>query len=201
MDSRNPNCGLWDFPAAFGKALHSETWLEHCILTGSGVRCQSAGKSKWKSQQGGNMRLVCVIAVLTFPVLASAQKGPCTEQVIKDVHATVARTGTPDLNLVTDDTYFYSGALNKPVVGKQAYQDAFKPVDAERKNAKYTEKVDRIVASPSGGMAYEYGTEHIIYDDKSGHNDFTAAYLAVWKADKGACKRVGAMYKEIPSSK
>src|ERR1035441_4648583 len=50
MDSRNPNFGLWDFPAAFGKALHSETWLEHCILTGSGVRCQSAGKSKWKSQ-------------------------------------------------------------------------------------------------------------------------------------------------------
>jgi hypothetical protein len=27
-----------------GKVLHSKTWLEHCMVTGLGVRCQSARK-------------------------------------------------------------------------------------------------------------------------------------------------------------
>jgi hypothetical protein len=35
---------------AAGKALHSRTRLEHCLLTGVGVRYWSAGKSKWKSR-------------------------------------------------------------------------------------------------------------------------------------------------------
>jgi len=41
--------GLEIFAAPVGKALHSKTWLDHCILTAVGVLCRS-GRSKWKIQ-------------------------------------------------------------------------------------------------------------------------------------------------------
>ena len=39
-------------------------------------------------------------------------------------------------------------------------------------------------------MAYEYGTVRISYDvaTTGEHEDFTSAYLRVWKADAGTCK-------------
>ena len=49
---------LRDFAPAVGKALHSKTWLERCILTGVGVRYRSARKSKWKSQLEGFMPII-----------------------------------------------------------------------------------------------------------------------------------------------
>jgi ketosteroid isomerase-like protein len=136
---------------------------------------------------------ICVLAVLAFPLMAVAHNGPCTEQSVKSALA------KPDPSLLADDVYFYSGALLKPVVGKQAWRDALKRVDAERKNYKESENPNRIVAAPSGDMAYEYGTAHISYDEaKNGkHNDFTAAYLRVWKTVDGVCKQTAVMYEEV----
>jgi ketosteroid isomerase-like protein len=126
--------------------------------------------------------LLNVVGLLS--VAALAQSGPCTEQAIK------ALAGSHDSdNVSTDDVYFFSGALEKPVVGKAAYNDAFKEVDATRQNHKQSDDhVDRLVVAPSGDMAYEYGTSHISFDREKKHVEFTAAYLRVWKASGKECK-------------
>jgi hypothetical protein len=77
------------------------------------------------------------------------------------------------------------------------------PIAAQRKNEKQaSEKPDKIVASPSGDMAYEYGTTRVQFDEKQSgqHQNFTAAYLRVWKSDGGACK-IGAMMFEPEEQK
>jgi hypothetical protein len=87
---------------------------------------------------------------------------------------------------MSSDFYFFSGALEKPVVGKQALAQASAPVSAAGKNEKNApNRPDRIAAAPSADMAYEYGTGQVSFDDvQTGkHYDFTAAYLRVWKAD------------------
>jgi ketosteroid isomerase-like protein len=123
--------------------------------------------------------------VVLFALPAAAQSGPCTAQFVKSVGA---KQGSISM---TDDAYFFSGALDKPVVGKAAADKAFAPVAAERKNENKAAPVpDRIVAAPSGEMAYEYGTAKASYDerDTGKHVEFTAAYLRVWKAVDGSCK-------------
>jgi len=50
----------------------------------------------------------------------------------------------------------------------------------------------RIVASESGDMAYEHGTMHVSYDDKSDgkQHTFDAVMLNVFKAKGAACQQV-----------
>ena len=56
---------------------------------------------------------------------------------------------------------------------------------------------DRIIVSPSGDMAYSYGTPQLSFDEvsTSKHIDFTAAYLSVWKVVNGSCKVAATMYQ------
>jgi ketosteroid isomerase-like protein len=106
--------------------------------------------------------------------------GPCTEQFVK--------TGA---GVLADDMYFFSAALERPVVGADVLDNASRGISSDRENENYGQlKPDRIVVAPSGDMAYEYGTENIRFDErKSGkHLDFTAAYLRVWKAVDGSCR-------------
>jgi hypothetical protein len=123
--------------------------------------------------------------------LALAQKGPCTEDQIK---ASAAKQSPP----MSSDSYFFSGALEKPVVGPRALDQAAAPIAAARKNeTEAPNKPDRIVAVPSADMGYEYGTTRVSFDEaQTGkHNDFTAAYLRVWKAEGGTCKVAAVMYE------
>lgn len=120
------------------------------------------------------------LKTLHFSTLRS---GPCTEQFVK------AGAG-----VLADDIYFFSGALERPVVGKAAIDNTGGRISADRENENYGPlKPDRIVAAPSGDMAYEYGTANIRFDERGSgkHFDFTAAYLRVWKDVDGSC-RVGA---------
>lgn len=127
-----------------------------------------------------------LLAVVSFCGSAAAQNGPCTEAGIRAAKAAAGKHQLPH----TADLYFFSGALDKPVIGDQASRRTSATIGASRKNEVDVTKIGRIVADESGGMAYEYGTSHLSYDDvKTGkHEDFTAAYLFVWKADKGVCK-------------
>jgi len=138
------------------------------------------------------MRTIALACALFFlHGLALAQKGPCTEAQIK---ASVAKQSPP----TSTDSYFFSGALDKPVVGTRAMAQATAPIAAARKNENQApNKPDRIVAAPSGDMAYEYGTVHVSFDDaQTGkHHDFTAAYLRVWRADGATCKVAAVMYE------
>jgi len=133
---------------------------------------------------------ILLIAFLALPALAQA--GPCTAEFIK-VHSAAT-----NVDSVTDDEYFFSGALDKPVVGRAAAEKASAPVAASRKDEKHDPlHPDRIVAAPSGDMAYEYGTAHMSYaeHDTGKIIDFTAAYLRVWKAEGGACKVAAEMFE------
>jgi hypothetical protein len=123
---------------------------------------------------------------------APAQSGPCTEQFVKEQ---VARNGS---HAVADDAYFFSGALERPVIGRAAKDRAFKPVVAQRTNVKSEPlKPDRIVAAGSGEMAYEYGTSNLSFDEVgSGKRiTFTAAYLRVWRSVDGSCKEAAVMFE------
>jgi len=139
------------------------------------------------------MRMICVLgfALLCLGGPAVAQQGPCTEDHVK------AGAAEPNPTM-SSDFYFFSGALEKPVVGRQALDQASAPVSAARKNEKNApNRPDRVVTAPSADMAYEYGTTHVSFDDaQTGkHYDFTAAYLRVWKAESGSCKVAAVMYE------
>ncbi len=68
-------------------------------------------------------------------------------------------------------------------------QDADKKSFSDRTNIKNSWVGEhRIVAAPSGEMAYEYGTIHVSYDDKEGHHQFEAVMLHVYKAKDGVCQ-------------
>jgi hypothetical protein len=129
---------------------------------------------------------VLLLAVCSFCGLAAAQTGPCTEAAIKAATAATAKGPLPH----TADQYFFSGALDKPVIGTRARRQTGATIMAGRKNWSEVGSTERIVADPAGGMAYEYGSDHIFFDDvKAGkHEDFTAAYLRIWRADGGVCK-------------
>jgi hypothetical protein len=138
-------------------------------------------------------RFPWVLAIsLLFTLPAFAQE--CTDQFIR------ANINSNDRNLLTSDTYFFSGALDKPIVGIDNADS--KKVDEklshERKNAKYDPlKVERVVVAPSGDMAYVYGSGHGSFDEVATgkHIDFTPAFLMVWRADSGTCKIAAAIYE------
>lgn len=115
-------------------------------------------------------------------VLTQAQAGPCTEAAIKQGNVPVA-----------DDAFSYMPPYGKPVVGKTGIQAANTKSFSDRTNIKHSWVGDhRIVSTPSGDMAYEYGTMDVTYDTKDDgkHHEFKAAMLNVYKAQDGVCKKV-----------
>jgi len=139
------------------------------------------------------MRSRCLLlfaSVLLCPFSVSAQK--CSEEFIR------SNINNEDLKLVTKDTYFFSGALEKPIVGIEESKKTMEKGTPERKNEKWDQnKLDRVVVSSSGDMAYAYGTQHARWDDASSgkHVDFTAAFLSVWRVDDGSCKVAATIYE------
>ena len=132
------------------------------------------------------MRFAVAIAmVFLFVTQAFSQTGPCTDSAVKSL---IDKHGE---NEVSDDAYYFTGALDQPVVGKTAHDNAMKTVEESRQNVKTTPlRPDRVVVGPSGDMAYEYGTEQVSFDERASgkHRDFTTAYLRVWRAVDGQCK-------------
>jgi hypothetical protein len=97
--------------------------------------------------------LLLLICALNPQQNALAQSGPCTEQFVRE------QISKNDRDAVADDAYFFSGALEKPVIGRATKNQVFKAVVAQRTNVKSEPlKPDHIVATSSGDMAYEYGT-------------------------------------------
>ena len=134
--------------------------------------------------------VLAISLLLTFP--AVAQK--CTEQFIR------ANINSDDRKLLTNDIYFFSGALDKPIIGADTPESkkADDKIHHERKNEKYDPlKVERVVVAPAGDMAYAYGSGHGSFDEiESGkHIEFTPAFLMVWRTDQGSCKIAAAMYE------
>jgi ketosteroid isomerase-like protein len=67
----------------------------------------------------------------------------------------------------TDDRIFVSGAYPRPMIGKEMSaenQQASNKLKAERRNFKGTSRIERIVVSGGGDMAYEFGYGNLSYD-------------------------------------
>jgi len=118
---------------------------------------------------------------LVIAAATQAQIGPCTESAVKRGQLPMA-----------DDAFSYMPPYGKPVTGKAANDEAAEKTFTSV-NRKFEWASDhRIVASPSGDMAYEHGTMHVSYDDKDGgkHHSFDAVMLNVFKAKGAVCQQV-----------
>jgi ketosteroid isomerase-like protein len=127
--------------------------------------------------------LLCALLCL---LAASAVSQDCSESKIRTSVENRTDKGA-------DDEFFWSGAFDRPLVGKAALEQGMSAVGAKRKNWSQTSNAERIVVSKSGDMAYEYGTSSVSFDDPDGkHVAFQAGYLRVWKSVEGQC-RIAAM--------
>jgi hypothetical protein len=127
-----------------------------------------------------NVMRFCLVPL--FMLLSAAptqgQTGPCTESAIKQGKLPAA-----------DDVFSYMPPYGKPVVGKTAIQAANVKSFSDRTNVTRTWAGDhRIAASPSGDMAYEYGTVRMGYDEGGKRTEFEAVILTVYKAKNGVCE-------------
>jgi hypothetical protein len=144
------------------------------------------------------MKKICILLLLFLaPIGAQAQGSACSERTIRD--AVQNKTIT-----YTDDSFFWSGAYDKPMIGKVEQEKGQKKVEAEepRKNEVDADHPQRVVVSNSGDMAYEYGGGEISFDEqKTGkHVSFEVGYLRVWKTVDGQCKVAATMFKPIEST-
>lgn len=124
------------------------------------------------------------LVILLSAMLTQAQTGPCTESAIKQGNLPSA-----------EDAFAYMPLYGKPVVGKPAIKEANEKSFSDRTNIKNDWEGDhRVVSSPSGDMAYEYGTLRVSSDSKSnpasGHEEFEAVMLIVYRAKGAVCQQV-----------
>lgn len=137
------------------------------------------------------------LALLLAPAATMAQAPVCSQQKVQDaIQKHSVRTA--------EDSFFWSGAFDKPLIGKAAQDAARTKAESQepRKNQGSAEHPERIVAAKSGDMAYEYGTGSLSYDEqKTGkHVTFQTGYLRVWKSVDGECRVVAFMVMPIESS-
>jgi ketosteroid isomerase-like protein len=141
------------------------------------------------------LAFVAVLTLVPKPVTAQTAPIPCTE---KDIRSAIQNHTIK----YTDDTFFWSGAFDKPLIGTAATKEASKEVSAERKHEVPVEQPQRIEVSSAGDMAYEYGTGSVSFEEvKTGkHVSFQIAYVRVWKSADGECKAAASMFKPIEST-
>ena len=143
------------------------------------------------------LRYFALLLVLAAPAAAMAQNGVCSEGAVR----AIIRSGKIT---TTDDSFFWSGAYDKPLIGNAEQKKSRMTADREepRKNFASSMHAQKIDASSSGDMAYEYGTGKVAYDEgKTGkHTSFDIGYLRVWKAVGGQCRVAAEMYRPIEST-
>jgi hypothetical protein len=137
------------------------------------------------------------LAALLAPASAVAQAPVCSEQKIQLAVQKMSMKNS-------DDSFFWSGAFDKPLIGKAEQQAARTKAETDepRKNQVSADHPQRIVVSKSGDMAYEYGRGSLSYDEqKTGkHVSFETGYLRVWKSVAGECKVAAFLVMPIEST-
>jgi hypothetical protein len=144
------------------------------------------------------MKKICtLLLLLAAPIAVEAQGSACSERTIRDAVQN-------KMIKYTDDNFFWSGAYDKPMIGKVEQEEGRKKAEAEepRKNEFSADHPQRVVVSKSGDMAYEYGGGEMSFDEqKTGkHVSFQVGYLRVWKSVDGQCKVAATMFKPIEST-
>ena len=144
------------------------------------------------------MKGICaLLLLLAAPIAVLAQGSACSEHMIRNA----VQTGKIEY---TDDSFFWSGAYDKPVIGKAEHAAAAKKAEAEepRKNEVSADHPERVVVSKSGDMAYEYGGGAVSFDEqKTGkHVSFQIGYLRVWKTVDSQCKVAATIIRPVEST-
>src|SRR5688572_27289421 len=95
------------------------------------------------------IRLSMALAVVGSPAIAFPSYAQTTDDE-EAIRAVDAREGP-----YTDDSFFFSGAYNRPLIGKEP-----PPADRSgaRKNFKMVDKIEKLQIAKSGDLAYAYGT-------------------------------------------
>jgi len=121
--------------------------------------------------------------ITIFALVSSAAlwaQGPCTTEAVKDGQLPMAA-----------DAFSYMPPFGKPVNGGAAIEDTAKKKFSARTNIQRSWEADhRVVASPSGYMAYEHGTMDLSYDEDGKPHSFKAVMLNVYKATGDTCQWV-----------
>ncbi|HLY41858.1 MAG TPA: hypothetical protein VKR52_11630 [Terracidiphilus sp.] len=139
------------------------------------------------------MKLASILILfLGMSTLADAQKGPCTENMIRSGDMPVA-----------DDAYSYMPPYGRPVIGNAGMEKANTKSFSDRTNIQRSWEDDhRVVVNSDGDMAYEYGTLRMSYDSKSeGHQVFEAVMLMVYKAKGGTCQQAALTMQPLEPEK
>jgi ketosteroid isomerase-like protein len=145
------------------------------------------------------LKLTLFVSILTLTLVsnikAQTSSALCTEKGILDAVQNNAIK-------YSDDTFFWSGAFDKPLIGQAAAAEASKKVAEERNHEVVADHPGRIVVSTSGDMAYEYGTGSLSYEERKTrkHVSFEIGYLRVWKLVDGDCKAAASLFKPIEST-
>jgi hypothetical protein len=142
-------------------------------------------------------RICALVFLLAAPIAVRAQAPACSEHAIRDA----VQNG---MFKYTDDSFFWSGAYDKPMIGKAKQEEGRKTAEAEepRKNEVVADHPQRVVVSKSGDMAYEYGGGEMSYhEQKTGKRvSFQVGYLRVWVSTDGRCKVAATVFKPIEST-
>lgn len=133
-------------------------------------------------------RLACTVSLFVTVVSGTVVAQKCTEQLIKDA----GEKGVP-AEQKTSDVYFFAPFTEKPLIGPQAWKTAREQRGEARNVKDQWARVDKVVISSTGDMAYAYGTSHGIWDDAHGHHDNTTGFLDVWRVMEGSCKLAARM--------
>ena len=103
--------------------------------------------------------LFCLVVGTTF-----AQSTNADEKAIRQM---VDRENAGERLNTTDNAVFWSGAYDRPQVGKLSEADRKKMLaefTKRRANNHQSRKIERLVIASSGDVAYEYGTFNISFD-------------------------------------
>ena len=93
--------------------------------------------------------------------------------------------------VLTDDVFFFTGAYDRPMIGKQP---APPPRGGPRKNFKMEDKFEKLFISKSGDLAYAHGTSTISWD---GQEPFEAAFLRVYRKEGGKWKTAAVFQRPV----
>jgi ketosteroid isomerase-like protein len=94
-----------------------------------------------------------------------------------------------DVMKYTDNAIFVSGALPRPIIGREVGLRTKEEIAKSTPNRTTKREVERLVVSKSADMAYEYGNFTTTHDgpDKK-RTGFNGSYLRVWRKLDGQWK-------------
>lgn len=134
------------------------------------------------------------ITALTAITLVQAQTTASTtasdEQTIRNLVAQEAE-GKQQIQ-TTDDRIFVSGAYPRPIIGKEMSaenQRISDQIKADRLHFSRKDRIERLMVSQAGDMAYEFGYSDLAWDTpEKKHVRFEASYLRIWRKLQGQWK-------------